>query len=131
MARAATKAATKARALEQARLRRIELDQERDARDRRIEEGAADVLVLLEQRAEAQQLVERANGAIGEALRRMARDEASVERIAALCDLDVGEVKRLVRAVRAETAAAPDQTRSPVALVDDAARRAGCVLRLT
>ncbi len=69
--------------------------------------------------------MERANGAIGEALRRMARDEANVERIAALCDLDVSEVKRLMRPVRPETAPATDQTRRPVALVDDAARRAG------
>ncbi len=34
--RGATKAAAKARALEKARVRRIELDKERDARDRRL-----------------------------------------------------------------------------------------------
>ncbi len=98
--RGATKAAAKARALEKARVRRIELDKERDARDRRLEDAAADVLVLLEQRAEAHQLVERANSAIGKALRRMTEEDASAERIAALCDLDAGEVKRLMRTAR-------------------------------
>ncbi len=139
MAKAATKSAAKARALEQARLRRITLDQERDERDRRIEEGAADVLMLLEQRAEAQQVLERANTAIGAALARIAQDETSPERIAALCDLEVGEVKRLMRAAQSgaparargdaapstELAAVPDAADPPVDVVDDAARRAG------
>ncbi len=131
--RGATKAAAKARALEKARVRRIELDKERDARDRRLEDAAADVLVLLEQRAEAHQLVERANSAIGKALRRMTEEDASAERIAALCDLDAGEVKRLMKTARPDPSTPASEgegagTEKPARLAvvnDDASRRAG------
>ena len=93
-------------ALQKARARRIELDRDRDLRDQRIEEAAAEVFVLLEQRASAELVVVETNAAIAEQLRRVLAENMGVEGVAALVDLDVSEVRRLTRAVGEKSEAA-------------------------
>jgi hypothetical protein len=84
-------------ALQKARARRIELDRDRDLRDQRIEEAAAEVFVLLEQRAAAELVLAETNGSIAEQLRRVLAENVGVEGLALLVDLDVSEVRRLTR----------------------------------
>jgi len=85
-----------------ARERRSALDQDRAARDRRVEEATAQVLLQLQERAAAEQAVQVANTEIGAALRRLLQDEGiTAEGVGALVDLTVGEVRRLTRAVPA------------------------------
>jgi len=57
-------ASTKQAALAKARQRRVALDQDRAARDSRVESAAADVYVLIEDRSAAEQAVQAANVAI-------------------------------------------------------------------
>ena len=85
-----------------ARERRSALDQDRAARDRRVEEVTAQVLLQLQERAAAEQAVQVANTEIGAALRRLLQDEGiTAQGVGALVDLTVGEVRRLTRAVPA------------------------------
>ncbi len=85
-----------------ARERRSALDQDRVARDRRVEEATAQVLLQLQERAAAEQAVQVANTEIGAALRRLLQDEGiTAQGVGALVDLTVGEVRRLTRAVPA------------------------------
>jgi len=63
-----------------ARERRSALDQDRVARDRRVEEATAQVLLQLQERAAAEQAVQVANAQIGAALRRLLQDEGSRRR---------------------------------------------------
>jgi len=80
--------------------RRSALDQDRVARDRRVEEATAQVLLQLQERAAAEQAVQVANTEIGAALRRLLQDEGiAAQGVGALVDLTVGEVRRLTRAV--------------------------------
>ena len=85
-------------ALARARDRRRELDRARDEQDARIEEATASVLVALEARAEAEGAVREATTRVGAALRLVLAEEVSVERAAALVDIDVSDVRRFVRA---------------------------------
>ncbi len=85
-----------------ARERRSALDQDRVARDRRVEEATAQVLLQLQERAAAEQAVQVANTEIRAALRRLLQDEGiAAQGVGALVDLTVGEVRRLTRAVPA------------------------------
>jgi hypothetical protein len=84
-------------ALATARQRRIALDQERDARDGRIEQAAADVLVLVGARAEAQQAVRQATAGIAEALRRLLGEDVTAAAASELVGLEAGEVRRLTK----------------------------------
>lgn len=90
-------------ALQRARARRIELDRDRDLRDRRIEEAAAEVFVLLEQRSAAELVLAETNTAIADQLRLVLAENVGVEGAAALVDLDVSEVRRLTRAAGEKT----------------------------
>jgi hypothetical protein len=84
-------------ALVRARQQRIALDRDRDARDRRLEHATAEVLVLLDQRAQAEQRVDAVNAMLGGALRSLLA-EGVVARVAAqLVCMEVAEVRRLVR----------------------------------
>ncbi len=58
-----------------ARERRSALDQDRAARDRRVEEATAQLLLQLQERAAAEQAVQIANTEIGAVLRRLLNDE--------------------------------------------------------
>jgi len=96
----ASKVSSRQQALAKARERRSALDQDRAARDRRVEEATAQVLLQLQERAAAEQAVQVANAQIGAALRRLLQDEGiAAEGVAGLVDLTVSEVRRLARAV--------------------------------
>jgi len=98
----ASKVARRQQAMAKARERRSVLDQDRVARDRRVEEATAQVLLQLEERAAAEQAVQVANTEIGAVLRRLLQDEGiTAQGVGALVDLTVGEVRRLTRAVPA------------------------------
>ena len=67
-----------------------------------MEEATAQVLLQLQERAEAQETVQAVNAEIGAALRRLLQDEGiAAQGVGALVDLTVGEVRRLTRAVPA------------------------------
>jgi len=98
----ASKVSSRQQALAKARERRSALDQDRVARDRRVEEATAQVLLQLQERTAAEQAVQVANTEIGAALRRLLEDEGiAAQGVGALVDLTVGEVRRLTRAVPA------------------------------
>jgi hypothetical protein len=85
-------------ALARARERRRVLDRVRDEQDARIEEATASVLVVLEARAEMMRVVETATSHVGDMVKVLLGEDVSAERAAALLELDVVEVRRLVRA---------------------------------
>jgi len=96
----ASKVSSKQQAMAKARERRSALDQDRVARDRRVEEATAQVLLRLQDRAAAEQAVQVANAQIGAVLRRLLDDEGiAAHGVGGLVDLTVGEVRRLARAV--------------------------------
>ncbi len=91
-------ASQKQAALTKARERRVALDRNRAARDNRVEQAAAKVFVLLEQHAAAEQAMQEANAGVGKALRELLEEGITVDGVAELCELEVGEVRRLIRA---------------------------------
>jgi len=96
----ASKVSSRQQAMAKARERRSALDQDRVARDRRVEEATAQVLLQLQERAAAEEAVQVANTEIGAALRRLLQDEGiAAQGVGALVDLTVSEVRRLARAV--------------------------------
>ncbi len=101
-------ASTKQAALAKARQRRVALDQDRAARDSRVELAAADVYVLIEDRSAAEQAVQAANVAIGAVLRRLLEQESlTLDGVAQLCELELAQVRRLTRTPTASTPPAP------------------------
>jgi hypothetical protein len=106
---------TKAREahLAQARQRRVELDQERQARDERIDEAVADVYAAIGDRSEGQRMVEAADRAAGEALRRILAEGESMARAADLTGLSVNQLQRLKNLTgddQSDSAIAPQDT---------------------
>lgn len=93
---------TKQSALAKARERRRELDKTRDEQDQRIEEATAVALVALEGRDEAERVLAAATDRVGAALRLLFAEDVSAERAAALLEVDVTEIRRLVKAAPAE-----------------------------
>jgi hypothetical protein len=101
--------------LAKARQRRVALDQDRAARDSRVESAAADVYVLIEDRSAAEQAVQAANVAISAVLRRLIEQESLIlDGVAQLCELELAQVRRLTRTPTASTPPAPAES-SPVA----------------
>ena len=98
-------ASRQALALTRARERRRELDRQRDEADQRIEEVAAEALMALEVRVDAQRALDAASVELAGAIRTLIDEDVSVERAAALLDLDVTEIRRLVRMRPADVAA--------------------------
>lgn len=90
-------ASTKQTALARARARRVELDRDRAARDNRVEQAAARVFVLLDERAAAERKIAAGNAGIGRELRALTGEGLAVEAVAELCDLEVADVRRLLR----------------------------------
>jgi DNA-directed RNA polymerase specialized sigma24 family protein len=90
-------ASRQALALTRARERRRELDRQRDQADQRIEQAAAEALVALDLRVGAQHALDAATAELAEAIRTLMHEDVSVERAAALLDLDVSDVRRLLR----------------------------------
>ncbi len=102
-------ASTKQAALAKARQRRLALDQDRAARDSRVELAAAEVYVLIEERVASKRAMQTANAAIGAVLRRLCEQEGlSVDGVGRLCELEPAEVRRLTRT--AATPPAPPET---------------------
>jgi len=96
----ASKVARRQQAMAKARERRSALDQDRAARDRRVEEATAQVLLQLQERAAAQEAVQAVNAEIGVVLRRLLDDEGiAAQGVGSLVDLTVTQVRRLARAV--------------------------------
>jgi hypothetical protein len=86
-----------ATALAKARERRRELDKARDERDRRVEQATATALVALDTRKGAERSLREATAGLADALRRLVGQDVSIERAAALLELDATEVRRLTR----------------------------------
>jgi len=96
----ASKLARRQQAIAKARERRSALDQDRAARDRRVEEATAQVLLQLQERTAAQETVQATNAKIGAVLRRLPDDEGiAAQGVGALVELTVTQVRRLARAV--------------------------------
>ena len=87
----------KQEALAKARTRRLALDADRDARDRRVEAAAAEVFVQLAERGQAERAVIAANNAIGAALRCVLIEGIGIDGAASLVEMDPAEVRRLVK----------------------------------
>lgn len=83
-------------ALATARERRRALDRQRDEQDRRVEEATATALVTLDGRAEARQALAAATAELATAVGRLVA-VVPAERVAALLQLELAEVRRLVR----------------------------------
>lgn len=83
------------------------MDAERDARDRRIEDATAEALVLLAGRTHVEQELAHANRAVADALQLVLAEGVSLEAAATLVDLEVGEVRRLMRLASTSTAVGP------------------------
>jgi hypothetical protein len=97
----ASKVARRQQAMAKARERRSALEQDRAARDRRVEEATAQVLLQLQERAAAQEVVQAVNAELGAVLRRLLETRGSRRRASgrSLVELTVTQVRRLARAV--------------------------------
>lgn len=124
---------TKQGALRLASDRRRELDRARGEQDKRVEEATAETLVALQGRDDAERALEAARAEVRGSLRKILAEDVSVERAAALLDVDVTEVRRLIKAAPTDTDTASGSAKqggSVTALPDaggsgSAARRAG------
>jgi hypothetical protein len=86
-----------ANALAKARERRRELDKARDEQDRRVEQATANALVALDARKAAELSLHEATEGLADTLRRLVSQDVSIERAAALLELDATEVRRLTK----------------------------------
>lgn len=122
-----------ASALAKARERRRALDKARDDQDQRIEEATAAAMVALEVRGEAKLALYAATGQVGEALKMLLAEDVSAEKAAALLELDVTEVRRLVKAAPAEAGGSDARpqvaSKATVSVLPDAAGRESAARR--
>jgi hypothetical protein len=122
-----------ASALAKARERRRALDKARDEQDQRIEEATAAAMVALEGRADAERALEIATSQAGEALKVLLAEDVPAEKAGALLELDVTEVRRLVKAAPAEVAATQpgreSGARAAVSVLSEAAGGEGAARR--
>lgn len=81
--------------LKAARERRLQLDPDQIARERRIDEAAVDVEVAWEERAQAEQAVTDAEVATAAAIERLVAEKLAVKDIVQLTGLDQATVRRL------------------------------------
>jgi hypothetical protein len=86
-----------ANALTKARERRRELDKARDEQDRRVEHATATALLALDARKATELSLREATKGLAEALHRLVSHGVSIERAAALLELDATEVRRLTK----------------------------------
>jgi hypothetical protein len=113
-----------ATALAKARERRRELDKARDEQDRRVEQAAAIALVALDVRKAAELSLREATEGLADALRRLVSQDVSIERAAALLELDATEVRRLTRLAVQNNRAPASVPSRPAPLDSDARDRA-------
>lgn len=110
--------------LRAARERRLRLDPEQVARDKRIDEATVDVEVALEARGEAQREVDLAEVAAATAVERLLHEGLSVRDVIRLTGLDQATVRRLRRvkeAVEVEDGPEPRASKGSGALSDTTA----------
>jgi len=100
-------------ALAKARQRRVELDADRDARDRRVEEAAAEAMLLVAERAQVEGRLASLNTSLGAALRRLLDDGITAEGVARLVDINGAEVRRLTRPSVASPSTAKGESAHP------------------
>ena len=81
-----------------ARERRLRLDPDQAARDKRIDEATVDVEVAWEARAEAERAVAAAEVAAATAVERLLRERLSVREVVNLSGLDHATLRRLRQA---------------------------------
>lgn len=81
--------------LKAARERRLELDPDQVARERRIDEASVDVEVAWEDRAAAEQAIKDAEVAAAAAIERLLTEKLTVKEIVQLTGLDTATVRRL------------------------------------
>jgi hypothetical protein len=103
-----------ANALVKARERRREQDKARDEQDRRVERATATALVALDARKAAELSLREATEGVADALRRLVSQDVSIERAAALLELDLTEVRRLTRLAVEDGPPASAGARRPV-----------------
>lgn len=77
-----------------ARERRIALDRDRAARDRRVEDATTDVFLAFEARAKALRAAKEAEDTIAAAMKRLRAGDVRPEQIAELCEVSLGDVRR-------------------------------------
>jgi hypothetical protein len=109
-----------ASALTKARERRRELDKARDEQDRRVEQATATALVALGGRKAAELSLREATEGLADALRRLVSQEVSIERAAALLELDAKEVRRLTKLAVENSRAPSSVARRPTSPRSDA-----------
>jgi hypothetical protein len=88
--------------LKAARERRLKLDPDQLARERRIDEASVDVEVAWEDRAQAEQAVKDAEVAAAAAIERLLAEKLAVKDVVKLTGLDQATVRRL-RQVETDT----------------------------
>ena len=88
--------------LKAARERRLQLDPDQLARERRIDEASVDVEVAWEDRAQAEQAVKDAEVAASAAIERLLAEKLAVKDVVKLTGLDQATVRRL-RQVETDT----------------------------
>ena len=81
--------------LKAARERRLQLDPDQIARERRIDEAAVDVEVAWEERAQAERAVSEAEVAAAAAIERLVAEKLAVKDVVQLTGLDQATVRRL------------------------------------
>ena len=86
------------RRLEAARERRLGLDPDQLAREKRIDDATVDVELAWEARAEAERAVEAAEGAAAAAVERLLAERLSAPEVVKLTGLDQATVRRLRQA---------------------------------
>jgi hypothetical protein len=96
-----------ASALARARRRRRALDKTRVEQDRRVEQATATALLALDTRRSSERSLAEATEALAVALCQLVGREVSIERAAALLELDVTEVRRLTKLAAGENSLKP------------------------
>jgi hypothetical protein len=81
--------------LKAARERRLKLDPDQLARERRIDEASVDVELAWEERARAEQAVTAAEAAAADAVERLVAEKLAIKDIVKLTGLDTPTVRRL------------------------------------
>lgn len=81
--------------LKAARERRLKLDPDQLARERRIDEASVDVEVAWEERAQAEQAITDAENAAAAAIERLVAERLAVKDVMQLTGLDQATVRRL------------------------------------
>jgi hypothetical protein len=113
----ATNSSKQARALAQARERRRLLDQARDEQDARVEHATAAALLALDVRSAAERDLAAATAELAAAVQALFGEGVGVDRVAALLEVEVADIRRLAKlpAASASTAAAGSMATLPAA----------------